>query len=65
MKVQFGLYDVSGRHRRLCGVAMFGVPVSTVVLTNPLPHLCPSVLTRRPAGRSTRALRIHWQSQML
>jgi hypothetical protein len=41
VKVQFGLYNVSGRHRQLCGVAVFGVPVSTAVLTNPLPHLRP------------------------
>jgi hypothetical protein len=41
VKVQFGLYDVSGRLRRLCGVAVFGVPVSTAVLTNPLPYLRP------------------------
>ncbi|MCX4462491.1 hypothetical protein OOK58_00185 [Streptomyces sp. NBC_01728] len=41
-KVQFGLYDVSGRARRLTGVAVFGVPVSSAVLTNPLPDLRPS-----------------------
>ncbi|MGW2612920.1 Mom family adenine methylcarbamoylation protein, partial [Streptomyces mirabilis] len=40
-KVQFGLYDVSGRARRLTGVAVFGVPVSSAVLTNPLPDLRP------------------------
>ncbi|MEU6610296.1 hypothetical protein ABZ922_35510 [Streptomyces shenzhenensis] len=42
VKVQVGLYDVSGSKRRLYGVAVFGVPVSTAVLTNPLPHLRPS-----------------------
>lgn len=41
VKVQFGLYDVSGSRRRLCGVAVFGVPVSTAVLTKPLPGLRP------------------------
>ncbi|MFE9127340.1 hypothetical protein ACFYOF_18305 [Streptomyces sp. NPDC007148] len=41
VKVQFGLYDVSASSRRLCGVAVFGVPVSTAVLTKPLPHLRP------------------------
>lgn len=40
-KVQFGLYDVSGRTRRLTGVAVFGVPASTAALTNPLPDLQP------------------------
>ncbi|MGW5657222.1 Mom family adenine methylcarbamoylation protein [Streptomyces humi] len=39
--MQFGMYDVSGAERRLCGVAVFGVPVSTAVLTNPLPGLQP------------------------
>ncbi|GHB77698.1 hypothetical protein GCM10010377_79960 [Streptomyces viridiviolaceus] len=41
VKVQYGLYDVSGGRRQLCGVAVFGVPVSTAVLTRPLPHLRP------------------------
>lgn len=41
VKVQFGLYDASGSKRRLCGVAVFGVPVSTAVLTKPLPGLRP------------------------
>ncbi|MET8291491.1 hypothetical protein ABZV80_40915 [Streptomyces sp. NPDC005132] len=40
-KVQFGLYDVSGPVRRLSGVAVFGVPVSSSVLTRPLPDLRP------------------------
>ncbi|MGI5414167.1 hypothetical protein ACQEV9_46210 [Streptomyces chartreusis] len=39
--VQFGLYDVSGIRRRLCGVAVFGVPVSRAVLTRPFPTLRP------------------------
>ncbi|MET9462240.1 hypothetical protein ABZY05_45785 [Streptomyces canus] len=39
--VQFGLYDVLEGERRLCGVAVFGVPVSTAVLTKPLPELRP------------------------
>ncbi|MEH0433927.1 hypothetical protein QBB34_48060 [Streptomyces stelliscabiei] len=39
--VQFGLYDVVDGERRLCGVAVFGVPVSTAVLTKPLPELRP------------------------
>ncbi|MEH0572763.1 MULTISPECIES: hypothetical protein [Streptomyces] len=38
---QFGLYDVVDGERRLCGVAVFGVPVSTAVLTKPLPELRP------------------------
>ncbi|MFD7708606.1 hypothetical protein [Streptomyces sp. NPDC059786] len=41
VKVQFGLYNVLGSQRKLCGVAVFGVPVSTAVLTRPLPHLQP------------------------
>lgn len=41
--VQFGLYDVVDGERRLCGVAAFGVPVSTAILTKPLPELRPSV----------------------
>ncbi|MER7056591.1 hypothetical protein [Streptomyces sp. NPDC000351] len=42
VKVQFGLYDdtVDGE-RRLNGVAVFGVPVNTAVLTKPLPELRP------------------------
>ncbi|WP_191971740.1 hypothetical protein [Streptomyces luteolifulvus] len=53
VKVQFGLYDdVSGSKRQLCGVAV--VPVSTAVLTKPLPGLRPlhgvaGVLALRPA----------------
>lgn len=39
--MQFGLYDVVDGERRLCGVAAFGVPVSTAVLTKPLPELRP------------------------
>ncbi|MEU0949847.1 hypothetical protein ABZ379_45405 [Streptomyces canus] len=38
---QFGLYDHADGERRLCGVAVFGVPVSTAVLTKPLPELRP------------------------
>lgn len=49
VKVQFGLYDVSGSRHRLCGVAAFGVPVSTAVLTKPLPGL------RRLAGTTASA----------
>ncbi|MEV6048697.1 hypothetical protein [Streptomyces xanthochromogenes] len=41
VKVQFGLYNISGGARRLSGVAVFGVPVSKAVLTNPLPELQP------------------------
>jgi hypothetical protein len=41
--VQFGLYDVVDGERRLCGVAVFGAPVSAAVLTKPLPELRPSV----------------------
>ncbi|GAA4028315.1 hypothetical protein [Streptomyces plumbiresistens] len=41
MTVQFGLYDVVDGEQRLCGVAAFGVPVSTAVLTKPLPELRP------------------------
>ncbi|MGW7365403.1 Mom family adenine methylcarbamoylation protein [Streptomyces sp. NPDC054841] len=41
VKVQYGLYHVSGGERRLSGVAVFGVPVSTAVLTKPLPELRP------------------------
>ncbi|WP_405772616.1 hypothetical protein OHU34_43690 (plasmid) [Streptomyces sp. NBC_00080] len=41
MTVQFGLYDVVDGERRLCGVAVFGVPVSTAALTKPLPELRP------------------------
>ncbi|WP_406834828.1 hypothetical protein ACICHK_00190 [Streptomyces sp. AHU1] len=40
-KVQLGLFDVSGRARRLTGVAVFGVPVSSAVLTKPFPDLEP------------------------
>ncbi|MFD3504230.1 hypothetical protein [Streptomyces sp. NPDC058678] len=41
MTVQFGLYDVVDGERRLCGVAVFGAPVSTAVLTKPLPEFRP------------------------
>ncbi|MDG4857075.1 hypothetical protein P8605_02690 [Streptomyces sp. T-3] len=41
VKVQFGLYDDVDCERRLCGVAVFGVPVSSAVLTKPLPELRP------------------------
>lgn len=40
-KIQLGLYDVSGRTRRLTGVAVFAVPVSRAVLTKPFPDLLP------------------------
>jgi hypothetical protein len=40
-KMQLGLYDVTGRARRLVGVAVFGVPVNTAVLTKPFPDLRP------------------------
>ncbi|WP_053084676.1 hypothetical protein [Streptomyces viridochromogenes] len=39
--MQFGLYEDVDGERRLCGVAVFGVPVSTGVLTKPLPELRP------------------------
>ncbi|WP_180304077.1 hypothetical protein [Streptomyces sp. JV178] len=39
--VQFGLYDVIDGERRLCGAAVFGVPVSASVLTKPPPELRP------------------------
>ncbi|MFI6658036.1 hypothetical protein ACIBL8_21235 [Streptomyces sp. NPDC050523] len=42
-KERFGLYLVAGGERRLCGVAVFGVPVSEAVLTKPLPDLVPYV----------------------
>ncbi|WP_199550150.1 hypothetical protein [Streptomyces sp. N35] len=41
VSVQFGLYDTVDGARRLCGVATFGVPATTAVLTNPLPELTP------------------------
>ncbi|MFF8632456.1 Mom family adenine methylcarbamoylation protein [Streptomyces werraensis] len=41
VKVQFGLYDTVDGERRLSGVAVFGVPVNTAVLTKPLPELRP------------------------
>ncbi|MET8572982.1 hypothetical protein [Streptomyces sp. NPDC004783] len=41
VKVQFGLYDTVNGGRRLKGVAVFGVPVNTAVLTKPLPELRP------------------------
>lgn len=41
VKVQFGLYDTVDGERRLNGVAVFGVPVNTAVLTKPLPELRP------------------------
>lgn len=40
-KVQMGLYNLSGSQKKLTGVAVFGVPVSQAVLTNPLPGLRP------------------------
>ncbi|MFD8049481.1 hypothetical protein [Streptomyces sp. Tu102] len=41
VSAQFGLYDVSSGRRQLCGVAVFGVPVSRAVLTRPFPTLRP------------------------
>ncbi|EPH46910.1 hypothetical protein ABT390_33790 [Streptomyces aurantiacus] len=40
-KERFGLYLAAGAERRLCGAAVFGVPVSEAVLTKPLPELRP------------------------
>jgi hypothetical protein len=40
-KTRFGLVDTSGGERRLCGVAVFGIPVSQAVLTRSLPDLVP------------------------
>lgn len=42
-RFRFGLYDVGDGGARLCGVAVFGVPVTAAVLTRPLPDLQPYV----------------------
>lgn len=42
-RFRFGLYDVGAGEARLCGVAVFGVPVSAAVLSRPLPDLEPYV----------------------
>ncbi|WP_369383285.1 hypothetical protein [Streptomyces sp. cg36] len=47
---RLALYETSSGARRLCGVAVFGVPASPAVLTKPLPQLRPyheSVLCSR------------------
>jgi hypothetical protein len=41
-RFRFGLYDISADEAQLCGVAVFGVPVTAAVLTRPLPDLEPS-----------------------
>ncbi|MER7982437.1 hypothetical protein [Streptomyces sp. NPDC095817] len=40
-KIQFGMYDVSARTRRLVGVAVFGIPLRREVLAKPFPDLRP------------------------
>ncbi|MFB8290197.1 Mom family adenine methylcarbamoylation protein [Kitasatospora purpeofusca] len=42
-RFRFGLYDIGDDEARLCGVAVFGVPVTAAVLTRPLPDLQPYV----------------------
>ncbi|WP_331738676.1 hypothetical protein [Embleya sp. NBC_00896] len=42
-RLRFGLYDTDAGEHRLCGVAVFGVPVTEAVLTRPLPGLEPYV----------------------
>ncbi|MEU7198127.1 hypothetical protein AB0B04_32170 [Streptomyces xinghaiensis] len=42
-RFSFGLYHTGAGERRLCGVAVFGVPVAEAVLTRPLPDLQPYV----------------------
>ncbi|MFF9786305.1 Mom family adenine methylcarbamoylation protein [Streptomyces nigrescens] len=42
-RFRLGLYTVDADERRLSGVAVFGVPVSSAVLTRPLPDLEPYV----------------------
>ncbi|WP_455569680.1 Mom family adenine methylcarbamoylation protein [Streptomyces roseolus] len=42
-RFRFGLYDIGTGEGRLCGVAVFGVPVTAAVLTRPLPDLQPYV----------------------
>jgi hypothetical protein len=40
-RFRLGLYDVTASEGRLCGVAVFGIPVTAAVLTRPLPDLVP------------------------
>lgn len=40
-RIRFGLYDIGTGEARLCGVAVFGVPMRADVLTLPLPDLQP------------------------
>lgn len=42
-RFRFGLYDITAGEAQLCGVAVFGVPVTVAVLTRPLPDLQPYV----------------------
>ncbi|MEU8544531.1 hypothetical protein AB0C52_31820 [Streptomyces sp. NPDC048717] len=42
-RFRFGLYDTAGGEAQLRGVAVFGVPVTSAVLTRPLPDLQPYV----------------------
>ncbi|MBK3545946.1 hypothetical protein [Streptomyces sp. MBT60] len=42
-RIRFGLYDIGTGEARLCGVAVFGVPMRADVLTLPLPDLQPSM----------------------
>ncbi|MYT71184.1 hypothetical protein GTY60_16065 [Streptomyces sp. SID8367] len=42
-RFRFGLFDLGSGDARLCGVAVFGVPVRAEVLTLPLPGLEPYV----------------------
>ncbi|MGA5508967.1 hypothetical protein [Streptomyces umbrinus] len=55
-KERLGLYLVTGGERRLCGVAVFGVPVSEAVLTKPLPELRPSALRDSALTHSYRSM---------
>ncbi|WP_033355045.1 hypothetical protein [Kitasatospora aureofaciens] len=42
-RFSFGLYETDAGERRLCGVAVFGLPVKEAVLTRPLPDLQPYI----------------------
>ncbi|MEV4868557.1 hypothetical protein [Streptomyces syringium] len=42
-RFRFGLFELDAGEARLCGVAVFGVPVSAAVLTRPFPDLRPYV----------------------
>ncbi|WP_242586310.1 hypothetical protein [Streptomyces sp. MST-110588] len=42
-RFRFGLYDIGANEPQLCGVAVFGVPVTAAVLTRPLPDLQPYI----------------------